>query len=106
LAEAASHKPGRLLVNLDGIQYMDSAGVSSLLRAGQRVHQHGGELKLVGGTQFIRRLLHMTRVDRLFAHHDSLVEALGGTAPDAQGHSPQPAEAEDAVPELACRKFS
>ena len=77
LGEALDRQPPRLLVDLGRVEYLDSAGVSSLLRAGQAIERSGGKLVLVGGNRFIRRLLRMTGVDRLFGHQDTVAAALG-----------------------------
>jgi anti-sigma B factor antagonist len=77
LEEALDRQPLRLLVDLGRVEYLDSAGVSSLLRAGQAMDRSGGKLVLVGGNRFIRRLLRMTGVDRLFGHLDTVAAALG-----------------------------
>src|SRR5947209_13559535 len=69
LEEMLREQPGYLLIDLDGLDYLDSAGISSLLRAGQAMARSGGRLSLVGGNPFVQRLLQMTGVDRLFGHY-------------------------------------
>jgi anti-sigma B factor antagonist len=77
LADALQRQPRRLVIDLAGVIYLDSAGVSSLLRAGHRLAQQGGQLALVGGERFTRRLLQMTGIDRIFPYYDTLEAALG-----------------------------
>jgi anti-anti-sigma factor len=76
LEEAQRQSPRHLLVDLSGLDYMDSAGISSLLRAGKRQSQKDGRLTLVGGSRFIQRLVRMTGIDRLFRHYETVAAAL------------------------------
>jgi anti-anti-sigma factor len=80
LAEVIDEQPHRLLVDLSRVGYMDSAGISSLLRAGNRLTQKGGQLSLVGGNPFVHRLLRLTGLDRIFSHFDSVPAAMGAEA--------------------------
>jgi anti-sigma B factor antagonist len=89
LGEALDRQPPSLLVDLGRVEYLDSAGVSSLLRAGHAIDRCGGRLMLVGGNRFIRRLLRMTGIDRLFGHYDTVAAALGiEPAEKAAGETP------------------
>jgi anti-anti-sigma factor len=89
LEQAVNRRLRCLVVDLGGITYLDSAGISSLLRAGQRAADQGGMMVLVGGTPFVRRLVRMTGIDRLFAHVDTIAAALERdcAAPDDPDHS-------------------
>jgi anti-sigma B factor antagonist len=80
LGEVAEQQPRQLLVDLSGISYIDSAGVSSLMRAGQQTAQQGGRFSLVGGRPFVRRLIRMTGLDRLYPHFETIAAALGREA--------------------------
>jgi anti-anti-sigma factor len=89
LGQAVDRRLRCLVVDLGGITYLDSAGISSLLRAGQRAASQGGTMVLVDGTPFVRRLIRMTGIDRLFAHVDTIAAALGRFCPasDEPAHS-------------------
>jgi anti-anti-sigma factor len=77
LADVLKRRPRRLVVDLTGLAYVDSGGVSSLLRAGQRLARQGGQLSLAGGSRFVRRLVQMTGINSLFPYYDTLTAALG-----------------------------
>src|SRR5262245_9785370 len=62
LRSALARRPRQLLVDLTGVSYMDSAGITTLLHARQAMDRIGGELVLIGGSPFIRRLLRMIGV--------------------------------------------
>jgi len=76
LADVLQRRPRGLVVDLSGVTYIDSGGVSSLLRAGQRFSRQGGQLALADGSRFVRRLLHMTGIDRIFPYYETLPAAL------------------------------
>lgn len=97
LGEVVQQQPHCLIVDLSGVTYLDSAAVSSLLRAGQKAAQRQAKLVLVGGNPFTRRLIRMTGIDRLYAHVETLAAALG-SEPEA---SPDPPLAVRGVPSPA-----
>src|SRR5207249_196823 len=87
-------RPRQLLVDLDGVTYMDSAGITTLLHARQAIDPTGGELVLVGGSPFIRRLFRMLGVGRLFPHYETIAAALADLTPaPSEAANSEPAEA-------------
>ena len=55
-----------LIIDLRALDFMDSTGLSVLVRAHQRAEEHGRELAMVKGPQQVQRLLSLTGVaDRL-----------------------------------------
>ena len=68
-----------VVVDLRNLEFMDSTGLSVLVRAHQRVEEHGRRLGLVYGSQQVQRLLTLTGVaDRLMLT-DVPEELLGGS---------------------------
>jgi anti-sigma B factor antagonist len=53
-------------LDLSGTEFMDSSGLSMLVRLRQKAHARGLALVLVDPSPAVRRLLEITRVDRLF----------------------------------------
>lgn len=51
-----------ILLNLDGVQYMDSSGLGELVRTHSTLHRQGGQLKLVNLTPKVHELLRATRL--------------------------------------------
>jgi anti-sigma B factor antagonist len=91
LGEVIAEQPGRVLVDLSRVGYIDSAGISSLLRAGQRLSQKGGELSLVGGNPFVLRLIRLTGLEHIFPHYETVPAAMGtGTASTVETAVPAP----------------
>jgi anti-sigma B factor antagonist len=53
---------GRVIIDLRGIEFMDSTGLSALVRAQGQLEQAGRPLGIVPGTQQVQRLLELTGV--------------------------------------------
>lgn len=70
-------KPDRIIVNLSGVAYMDSAGLASLVKLLSRARKYEAELYLVGMNEMIRGLFEITRLDGVFEIRDTEEEALG-----------------------------
>lgn len=65
-----------LVLDLSGITYCDSTGVSVLAHAYQRTEAVGATIALAGAAPAIFRLLSFTGLDRLFPSYDSVELAL------------------------------
>jgi anti-sigma B factor antagonist len=55
-----------ILLDLEHVDYLDSAGLGELVRSHVTVRGHGRTLKLVKPSAGVLRLLQMTRLDRVF----------------------------------------
>lgn len=55
----------RLVLEMSGVPYIDSAGLGSLVHASGVVGERGGALRLAGVTDRVASLLRMTKVDTL-----------------------------------------
>ncbi len=56
----------KILLNLQGVTYIDSSGIGELVGAFTSVRQRGGELKLMNPVVRVINLLRITRLDNLF----------------------------------------
>ena len=56
----------RVLLNLEKLDFLDSAGLGELVRAHVAVRSHGGQLTLVNPSKNVHQLLQVTKVDRVF----------------------------------------
>ena len=70
-----------LLLDLSGITYCDSTGVSVLAHAYRRADAAGATLALAGAAPSVFRLLSFTGLDRLFRSYDSVETALSALTP-------------------------
>ena len=66
----------KLLLNLEGVPYIDSAGLGEVVRAYTTVSRQGGSLKLLNLTKRITDLLSITKLLTVFDTFDSEAEAV------------------------------
>jgi anti-sigma B factor antagonist len=66
----------KLLLNLEGVPYIDSAGLGEIVRTYTTVSRQGGNLKLVNLTKRITDLLSITKLLTVFETFDTEPEAL------------------------------
>ena len=66
----------KLLLNLEGVPYIDSAGLGEIVRTYTTVSRQGGNLKLVNLTKRITDLLSITKLLTVFETYDSETEAI------------------------------
>lgn len=65
-----------LIINMAGVTYMDSSGFGALLSATKKLRPRGGTVNLVQCNSAIDRILHITRLDTVFATYKNVDEAL------------------------------
>jgi anti-sigma B factor antagonist len=66
----------QLLLNLEGVPYIDSAGLGEIVRTYTTVSRQGGKLKLVNLTKRITDLLSITKLLTVFETFESVPEAV------------------------------
>jgi anti-sigma B factor antagonist len=66
----------KLLLNLEGVPYIDSAGLGEIVRTYTTVSRQSGSLKLVNLTKRINDLLAITKLTTVFETFDTEAEAL------------------------------
>lgn len=81
LARGAKH----LVLDLRGVGYIDSAGISVLLSAKRGVSKHGGEVFVVTRQNEVQLALHIVQMDRVVNLVDSVDTALEALLPPASG---------------------
>lgn len=73
---------GRIIVDFEGVRFCDATGLGALVAAYNRLDGSGDGLRLACVRPAQRRLFRITGLDRLFALHESVEEALReGRAP-------------------------
>jgi anti-sigma B factor antagonist len=71
----ASNKK-KLVLNLEGVPYIDSAGLGEIVRTYTTVSRQGGSLKLLNLTKRIEDLLSITKLLTVFDTFDSEADAV------------------------------
>ena len=66
----------KLVLNLEGVPYIDSAGLGEIVRTYTTVSRQGGSLKLLNLTKRIEDLLSITKLLTVFDTFDSEAEAI------------------------------
>ena len=76
LLELLDKNPGRIVVNFQGVAYMDSAGLASFVKLLSRARKKGAELYLVSLSKMLVGLFEITRLDTVFQIFDTEEAAL------------------------------
>jgi anti-sigma B factor antagonist len=66
----------KILLNLGGVNYIDSSGIGELIANYTTVSRQGGQLKLLNLTEKIQNLLVITKLLTVFDSYDNEAEAL------------------------------
>jgi anti-sigma B factor antagonist len=56
----------RIVVNLQGVNYINSGGLRCLVTAWRQAHQRGGDLKLCGLNERVAKVFSMVGFDKVF----------------------------------------
>lgn len=73
LVEAGEY---HLVIDLEGVGFLDSTGLGVLVGALKRVRTHDGSLQLVCAQERIVKIFRITGLTKVFAIHDSVGAAL------------------------------
>lgn len=76
LAAVAVREP-EIIVDLAGLEFIDSSGVAALARGRKQARHAGGDLRLAAAQQQVLRVLTLTRLIEAFPVHASVDEAVG-----------------------------
>lgn len=66
----------RILLNLEGVSYVDTMGLCNIVEAFVATERQGGALKLVRVPRHLRELLVVTRLETILEAFDSEAEAV------------------------------
>lgn len=64
------------VIDCEHLEFIDSAGLESLLRLQERLGSKGGQLRLVQTDETVETILRLTRLDLALESHDSLEHAV------------------------------
>jgi stage II sporulation protein AA (anti-sigma F factor antagonist) len=86
LLSAINRGGTHLIVDARAVRFMDSSGLNALIRARQRTEAMNGSLHVVAPTHRLRRLLEISRLDRVLRRVDSIEEARACVANSSGAH--------------------
>jgi len=76
LIELVSQGKHKIIVNLEGVDFLDSTGLGVLVGGLKRVRSHDGELVLVCTKSRILKVFEITGLTKVFAIHDTVDAAI------------------------------
>jgi anti-sigma B factor antagonist len=66
----------KLVLDLEGLEFLDSSGLGALVSCLRRVREKKGEIKLAGLRPEVRSIFDITRVSRLFHISENVSDAV------------------------------
>jgi anti-sigma B factor antagonist len=76
IGEAVKNGPPRVVIDLEGVSFVDSTGLGSVIAALKLVRSSKGDLRLAAPNQQVRVVLELTTLDRVFPYFATVEEAL------------------------------
>lgn len=67
-----------IILEMSGVSYINSTGLSIIAAIRTRCREHGGDLRLVGLHPRVRRVFEIVGFDRYLVLNESLEQALAG----------------------------
>jgi anti-sigma B factor antagonist len=72
-----------LVINMTGVEYIDSTGLGTLVAALKRATERGGALSLICPNEQIYKVFHITGLVKVFPIHKDEAEAFAAGTPAA-----------------------
>jgi anti-sigma B factor antagonist len=69
----------RVVVDMQGVEFLDSAGLGILISGRKRARASGGDLELVCSSRVVLRPIEITGLDRAFTIHRERADALNSS---------------------------
>jgi anti-sigma B factor antagonist len=76
IGNAVKDGPPRLVIDMEGVSFVDSTGLGSVIAALKLVRSSKGDLRLAAPNQQVRVVLELTTLDRVFAYYPTVEDAL------------------------------
>lgn len=79
LDERTTRPPAQVIVNLSGVEFIDSTGLATFVQGMKHCRQHDGDLYLCGLQQGVRIIFELTRLDKafeIFSAEDDAIKAF------------------------------
>lgn len=78
LHQAAAGGKHNMILEMSGVAYMNSAGLRILADVMSANREHGGDLRLVGLNDRVRRVFEIIGFDKFFRVYSTVLEAMEG----------------------------
>ncbi|HEY2436955.1 MAG TPA: STAS domain-containing protein [Solirubrobacteraceae bacterium] len=78
ISDVAKNGPPKVVIDMEGISFVDSTGLGSVIAVLKQIRNRRGELRLAAPNQQVRVVLELTTLDKVFPYFATLEEALAG----------------------------
>lgn len=78
ISEALKNGQPRVVIDMEGVSFVDSTGLGSVIAALKQIRSSQGDLRLAAPNQQVRVVLELTTLDRVFPYYSTVEEALTG----------------------------
>ena len=78
ISEVVKNGPPRIVIDMEGVSFVDSTGLGSVISALKQVRGSQGEMRLAAPNQQARVVLELATLDRVFPYYATVEEALTG----------------------------
>jgi len=76
LAERAEAGAVHILLDCEHLEFVDSAGLEAWLQARDEIGAAGGQFRVIGLDENVRKILEITRLSKAIESHDSIEAAV------------------------------
>lgn len=80
LQKQAGPDPARVVLEMSGVDFIDSACLGAIVALSRKIREGGGDLRLAQLTDEVRSIFQITRLDKVLKIFDSLQEATASFA--------------------------
>jgi len=87
IVSLAGSDGARVILDLTGVDFIDSVGLGVVVGALKRTRGRGGDLRVVAPQERVRSLFVLTRLDEIIVVADTIEDALMASASDPTGSS-------------------
>src|ERR1700738_1436821 len=78
ISETLKKGHARVVIDMEGVSFVDSTGLGSVIAALKQIRSSEGDLRLAAPNQQVRVVLELTTLDRVFPYYSTVEEALTG----------------------------
>jgi|SRR5450756_538948 anti-sigma B factor antagonist len=78
ISETVKNGHPKVVIDLEGVSFVDSTGLGSVIAALKQIRSSAGDLRLAAPNQQVRVVLELTTLDRVFPYFATVEEALTG----------------------------
>ena len=76
VSEAVKSGQPRLVIDMEGVSFVDSSGLGTVVAALKQARSSKGDLRLAAPNQQVRVVLELTTLDRVFPYYATVEDAL------------------------------